>query len=73
MIQRGDGEMVGPKPLTGNEIQTVMDRLTFNSSRNKPSILTEKKAAYLCVGSVGFKFYKITPFINMYTKISPIK
>lgn len=43
MIQRGDGEMVGPKPLTGNEIQTVMDRLTFSSSRNNSSILTEKR------------------------------
>ena len=57
------------KAFDRNEIQTMMDRLTFNSSRNNSSILTEKKkknTANLCVNSVGFKFHKMIPFINMY-------
>lgn len=43
MTQEWDKKMGGPKSLRGNEIQTMMDMLTFESSKNNYSILTERR------------------------------
>lgn len=46
LVERKKSEtrkMGGPKSLRGNDIQTMMDMLTFESSKNNYSILTEKR------------------------------
>lgn len=63
----------GTKALDGKRDPNGDGQADFQQQQKQFFHFNRKKTAYICVGSVGFEFYKITPFINMYTKISHVK